>query len=474
VKLARARSPAEGLRALAVVGALVAMGAAACGGSAAPQGAPPSPPASVAAALPPPDAGAGAPSQPQSREDRLIARMLKRVSKVRGIDAPAPVPGVVLSRDALIAKVKEHVGREIPPEAIRDEGLVLQLLGFVPTTFDYEAAEYSLLESQLAGYYEPSDKTMYMASDLEEDDASATLAHELVHALQDAKWDLKTRSRYRPGEGDLSTAVSALAEGDATSAMFDVVLEMKHADKTALDIPEDVFLAGITEGMNTGPTASSPHVMRASLAAPYVFGTRFVNALRRRGGWPAVDKAWDNPPTTSEQIMHLAKYDAHEPALTVTAPTASTLGLDFAVADTDVYGELGARLAFEEWMDEDAAAATAESWGGDEGVLFRAGNRAAFALRLRYDGDPKARESLARTAFDRIARALARRLGKPKVQDATPLVCYERAERGPLAIRRLDGDLVILAGPTKTGPAWTSTGDCTLARKWSDEISGVP
>ena len=135
------------------------------------------------------------------------------------------MPGVVLERPALIARVKEHVSRELPPEAIRNEGLALQLFGFVPTQFDYEGAEYQLLQDQLAGYYEPADGTMYMASDLGDEEADATLAHELVHALQDQRWDLETRSRYHAGDGDRSEAVSALAEGDATSAMFDVMIE---------------------------------------------------------------------------------------------------------------------------------------------------------------------------------------------------------------------------------------------------------
>ena len=81
-----------------------------------------------------------------------------------------------------------------------------------------------------------------MASDLGEDEAEATLAHELVHALQDQRWDLESRSRYRPGDGDRSEAVSALAEGDATSAMFDVMIARAALgqNKTALDLPDDV------------------------------------------------------------------------------------------------------------------------------------------------------------------------------------------------------------------------------------------
>jgi GNAT superfamily N-acetyltransferase len=144
---------------------------------------------------------------PEGREDRLIARTLKKVSDARGLAATRGVPGVTLSREALIARVKAHVAREIPPVAIRQEGLVLQLLGFVPLDFDYEAETFKLLEAQLAGFYEPSDGTMYMAADLDDDNADATLAHELVHALQDQHYDLKPHSKYTPGQSDKALIV---------------------------------------------------------------------------------------------------------------------------------------------------------------------------------------------------------------------------------------------------------------------------
>ncbi|MDP8999660.1 MAG: hypothetical protein M3O46_06065, partial [Myxococcota bacterium] len=291
--------------------------------------------------------------------------MLKRVEIARRLDASKPVPGVLLDRPALIARVKQHVSRELPPEAICNEGRSLQLLGFVPTKFDYEAAEYQLLEDQLAGYYEPADGTMYMASDLGDEEADATLAHELVHALQDQRWNLQERSKYHPGDGDRSGAVSALAEGDATSAMFDVLIARSAAGagKTALDVPDDLFSEQIRQGMNQGPGAKAPHVMRSSLASPYIYGTLFVHALRRRGGWEAVNRAWADPPTTSEQIMHVDKWLAHEPPLQVDAPAFATLGAAWTAADEDSEGELGVRVAFEEWMDPKQAAEVSAGWG---------------------------------------------------------------------------------------------------------------
>jgi hypothetical protein len=459
----------------AALGAAAALVIAACAarpapseGAAAPSAAAPGAASAASASTPSP-----APAEEERRETRLVARMLHHVEVARRIEARKKVPGVLLERPALIARVKEHVARELPPEAIRNEGLALQLFGFVPTQFDYEAAEYQLLQDQLAGYYEPADGTMYMASDLGDEEAEATLAHELVHALQDQRWDLQTRSRYRPGDGDHNEAVSALAEGDATSAMFDVMIERTAPGRgrSAVDLPDDVFVQQIREGMEHGPGAGAPRVMRSSLAAPYIYGTLFVHALRRRGGWAAVDHAWDDAPVTSEQIMHPEKWLSHEPAMAVAAPPFASLGDGWKVADEDTEGELGARIAFEEWMGEKAAAEATSGWGGDRGVLVQNGDRAAFAWRLRYDPG-KTKEDLSRRAFTTLTRALDGALGPAQVRDGA-FACRERADRGPIAVSRAGADLVFVMGPARVaGSGWASGGDCALARKWAREIAG--
>lgn len=347
----------------ALVGLLLFTTATACGSSPVPAPAPvaAAPPPAASSAAPVPSAAALAANAADAAHDkqtRLIARMLRRVETARGIQSSKPVPGVLLDRKDLIARVKDHVTRELPAEAIRDEGLELALFGFIPGQFDYEAAEYELLQDQLAGYYEPADGTMYMANDLGDEEASATLAHELVHALQDQRWNLADRSKYRPGQGDCSEAVSALAEGDATSAMFDVMIERAAPGqgKTAVDMPDDLFGEQIRAGMNDGPGAKAPHIMKTSLVAPYIYGTLFVHALRRQGGWAAVNGAWDNPPTTSEQILHLDKWASHEGPIAIAAPTFASLGEGWRAVDEDSEGELGTRLAYEEWMDAKAAA----------------------------------------------------------------------------------------------------------------------
>ncbi len=391
--------------------------------------------------------------------------MLARVQSARGLQATRAVPGKILARATLIQRVKDHLARELPPEAIVDEGIGLQLLGFVPPRVDYEAAELGLLQAQLAGYYEPADGTMYMAGDLGHDEATATLAHELVHALQDQHWGLEERSKYHPGQGDRAEAFSALAEGDATSAMFDVMFASlaPGSRKTALDLSDELIIAGVREGMGAA-SANAPGVMLSSLAAPYVYGTLFVNALRRRGGWEAVNAAWADPPTTGEQILHLEKWLAREGPLPVPAPSSAALGRGWTVLDDDSEGEIGTRVAFEEWMNPPVAAELSTGWGGDRAILLGRGPHAALAWRLRYDPG----EGHPARAFAAIANGLG---AKPSSE---PWACVERRDRGPIAIARSGDDLLLVMGPADTRtPGWASAGDCALARSWAREILSV-
>jgi hypothetical protein len=295
-----------------------------------------------------------------------------------------------------------------------------------------------------------------------------------VHALQDQRWNLEERSKYRPGDGDHSEVVSALAEGDATSAMFDVMIARAApgTGKTAVDLPDDVFAEQIRAGMNDGPGAKAPHVMRTSLAAPYIYGTLFVHALRRRGGWDAVNRAWDDPPTTTEQILHADKWLTHEAAMPVTAPTFAVLGPGWKVDDEDTEGELGTRIAFEEWMEPKAAADASSGWGGDRGVLVTSGEKAAFAWKLRYDAG-KTKDDRAARAYAGLTRALDKALGPASSSD-TPFFCRERSDRGPLALARVGADIVFVLGPATTSASgWASAGDCALSRKWVREIAAA-
>ncbi len=436
-------------------------------------GAKPSPPPHVeqqpiAAGAAAADAGptSGEPSL-SAKETKAIARTLLKVAEVRGITPTREVPGVKLARDELVLRVKEKASREFPPEVLRREGQLLQLMGFAPPTFDYLGEMMRLLEAQLEGFYEPKNGTMYLASDLRGTQAQATLAHELVHALQDQRWDLKARSNYRPGRGDETLALAGLAEGDATSAMMDFV--MAEQGRTALDLPDDLLRELMKSGIGMAEIETVPHILRTTLVAPYVEGIAFVNALRRKGGWPMVNRAWERPPASTEQILHVEKWEAQESAISVPAPAAHTLGPDWKLDDEDTFGELGFALTFAEWMDAEEARVAAAGWGGDRSAVYTKNDTLALAVHCRYDASKPA-AAFADRAFAKLASALKKQLGAPGIAEPSTL-CFERKELGPFLVGKRDRDLVLLAGPAKPGAQrWTSQGTCATAKTWALEV----
>ena len=104
-------------------------------------------------------------------------------------------------------------------------------------------------------------------------------------------------------------------------------------------------------------------------------------------------------------------------------------------------------------------------------MLLENGDRAAFAWRLRYDPG-KTKDELTKLAYAELTHALDGSLGPTQMRDAA-FACRERADRGPLAVARAGSDMVFVMGPARTsaGGAWSSAGDCALARKWAREIA---
>lgn len=429
------------------------------------------------------DGGDGGATAISSREaSRKVARTLTRVSKIRGLVAKREVPAVVLERGALVASVKDKAQRELPPATIERDGLVLQLLGVAPLGFDYLGATMDLLEEQLEGFYEPKNGTMYLAGDLEGDAAKATLAHELVHALQDQTYDLRPHSQHQPGAGDRQLAAACLAEGDATSLMIDYLMVDRPDEpgqRTALDLPEAMVEGILHAGADASSKAKSvPQVLRRSLVSPYAEGIAFVHALRREGGWARVDDAWKRKPDTTEQILHPEKWAKNERPLEVPAPSAATLGAGFTKADEDTYGELGLLLLVGEWAGPRRARTLVAGWGGDRSATYTAdgGEVLAHAIHVALDASEGAGKATSLVNDLRPALEKAGGPGAKVVRDAEG-VCVERAELGPLVLRRRGAHVVLTAGPARRGRGgesrWKSEADCPKASAWASEILGA-
>ncbi len=419
-----------------------------------------------------PESG-GAPDQSATAEQE-VARALKYVSALRELAPLASVKGRVISRDEMVAFVERDLDTEIPPAVVTASGEILFALGTVPASFDYRRGLLDVMRAELLGFYEPHQKTMFIGADLRGQELDATLWHELVHALQDQHYGLEKLLTFTSDAGDLQSAVHALAEGDATSAMMDAMFAPKGAK--APDLPDSVM--DLQSALSAGTVGQVPAIIKRSVVAPYVDGLSFVNSLRRRGGWAAVDAVWQRLPTSTEQVLHLEKYDSNEGSTTLPALDPPSPALTHTTY-SDIYGEETLRVLFEEWMPARAAHDAAAGWGGDRVTSFSDGAVTAVAWTIRYDTEAAAARGL--HAFTRGALApedqgvdgrgrLAEFVSGADAERASRSgqVCRERHTRGPFAVLRSGRDLVVTLGPfRRNSDSAASEGDCAGALKWA-------
>ncbi|HEY3493787.1 MAG TPA: hypothetical protein VGK73_03830 [Polyangiaceae bacterium] len=438
------------------------------------------PPAASPAPSPP------APSAPaRAQEDEAQATVdasLAQVSELRQLGAIGGVRSKVIGRAELLRRMKEDLFAELEPELIQGTSELLFALGASSADLDYLGSILTLLGSQLAGFYDPRVKEMVLLDDLGEEAEAATLSHELVHALQDQHYNLEKLVKWSPGRGDVMTAIQCLAEGDATSAMLDAMLAPQG--RSALDLPENT-LKNMMSPLEAEPDiASVPPMLKRSVVAPYADGLAFTHALRRRGGWAAVDAAWRDLPASSEQILHPDKYFSKEAPERVPVPLAAPGGPE-ALLYHDVIGEQGLRIVFEEWVPLTTAAETAAGWAGDSVAVYSAGERRGVAIRVRFDDEAhaiRAHETLARGALteeletrqgDRRPPGVAREAAMKAIVRGG--VCRERERRGPFAVVRAGRDLGVALGPyqRRSGGA-KSDATCATGLRWADSIARAP
>jgi len=382
----------------------------------------------------------------QALQDRL-GEALRYVARVRGLAPKNQVRGRLISRSEIERYVSDQLDQETPKDVVEATEALLYGFGTVDASFDYRASVISLMSSQLLGFYDPQKKAFFVAGQLRGEEADVTLWHELVHALQDQYFDLSRILDWQPDGGDRQAAVHALAEGDATSAMLDAMLEPRGV--TALQLPDGLMRA---ESVLGSAALTAPPVLVRSLLAPYADGLAFTNYLRRKGGFAAVDEAWRSLPVSTEQLLHPEKFLAHEPPLEVALPAAPAHLPGFTERFHDVMGEQTLRILLEEWLPARTAAEAAADWGGDRLSVFSDAEHArwAGAWHLRFDSDAAATRCL--TAFIRAAaltdRSAPSRALAPPASVASPgPSCHERAQQGPIALARHGRDLAITLGP---------------------------
>ncbi|MGH3665997.1 MAG: hypothetical protein ACRDU8_07925 [Egibacteraceae bacterium] len=386
----------------------------------------------------PTQAATAAPSEPsdppQGRRGQPadVSELAEQVAEIRGLGLRRKVRARVIAPARLADKVSELGFAETDADRTEADERVLVTLRLAEPDLDLRDLLEDLYREQVLGVYVPEEKTLYVRASADQlsPAAKVTTAHEITHALQDRAFDLTDLRSHSAGDSDAGLATLSLIEGDA-------VLTGQLWAQRHLSSDEQGQAGAEVQGDANEMLARTPDYLRNALFFPYTRGTAFVQHLYAAGGFEAVDAAFDNPPTTTEQILHADAYRAGEEAADV--PDAGRPGARWERAETYEFGEFDVGELFRP-LGSGVATEAAEGWGGGEATLWTRGRRSAVAVSLTFDSDSDADE-----ACDAVPAWWA------EVADSRPVGDGVQAGDGDHLAWRCDGHRVVLG--VAPGPA---------------------
>lgn len=297
---------------------------------------------------------------------RSVDEILKFVSKDTGLAIKHPVKRRLVSREEVLTFLQKRMNEDGDPKRMERASVTLKKLGLLPRNFDLQTFLLSLLEEQVAGYYDPRTKTVNLLNWVDADVQKPVLAHELTHALQDQNFGLEKWSDVNKkvkneaedmARDEARTARQAVAEGQAMLVLLDYTLA--PTGRTVADSPDlvNALRAGMLSTDGSPVYAHSPLFLRMSLIFSYYYGTSFARDLLVKGG-PALAYAgaFERPPVDTRQVMHSDAYfkNVTYPQIPL-ANLGNVLGKDWERLDIGGFGEFDIKMLVQEWRDEKTA-----------------------------------------------------------------------------------------------------------------------
>lgn len=385
----------------------------------------------------------------------LKYRSMARVEEIRGLRFEEDVAVEVIGREQYRA---ETTGGEDEAGPFVNE--VWRGAFVVGGETEVSEAMGEVYGDSVIGYYS-DDRIVLVVDDADSFRVDrSTLVHELVHALQDQRFGLG-----REGETiDERRAETGLIEGEANyvPTIYDercgVEWEcLETADRETAELQQRPFNVGLF----------------VSIYAPYAAGSPFVASLHDTEGWDAVDRAFDERPTSTSQLIRPERYPDVVPE-TVAVKDRSTDGWEpFVIEDEDgnasaelrtetigeatLFASLFANGVVARPIDEGAddlgrynySYPATEGWAGDAFVAYHDAddrNRTGHVWELAWESEADAVE------FADAYRVLLAERGAERIDGGTGHETYRVPEnRSFEGVYRLsvEGDRVtIVGGPT--------------------------
>lgn len=230
----------------------------------------------------------------QAELEARLPDLIAYVEQERGLTFTEQVDARVLDDerflDALYSGGSEE---EDEDEEEGDAGATLTALGLLDPDDDLDAVVDEALGAGVVGFYDQESDELFVRGTTIDPYVEMVLVHELVHALQDQRFDLD-RPELRDADDERFSGFQSLVEGDATR------VEIAWYDSRPGDVQAAI---DAEEQRRFADSDREPGIVDLLLGFPYFAGQPYVEALLASGGQARLDAAFGTPPTTSEQVL---------------------------------------------------------------------------------------------------------------------------------------------------------------------------
>jgi hypothetical protein len=352
-----------------------------------------------------------APAEPRSSSQTASAasspefikaadEVLEQMSKILDLPIKEPLKKSLRSKQ----EVREYLIREDKEDKNEAEkyadAKTLEAFGLIPRDFPLDTFMLNVLTDQVAGLYDPKAKEFYIADWIPVDEQRTVMSHELTHALEDQSFHIDPWIKAARPNDDAELARDAVSEGSAMAAMVDY--QMLDQKVGVRDLPDVTLLirAGAVSEMDKDPNlGTAPAYIRDELLFPYLAGTGFTQQfLKAHTGWQDLHLVFQNPPVSTQQIMHPDLYLQGEKPEVVTLPEwKGVVPEDWKLLEENTMGEFGLEEVLKQFLDERRSDLLSPAWKGDRYATFEDGKSKVYPLvfRLALDNSDDAEQFFA-------------------------------------------------------------------------------
>jgi hypothetical protein len=372
--------------AAAVFALLLAGSAAAQPQTAPPANAPALPASAPDSALPLKQAALESTQAFLNAADQVLAQM----SRILDLPVKEPLKKSLRSRQEIRALLIQEENRDKNEAQRYADEKSLEAFGLVPKDFPLDSFMLDLLTDQVAGMYDPEAREFYIADWIPIDDQREVMSHELTHALEDQSFHIEAWIKAARPNDDAEMARDSVSEGSAIAAMIDYALRDEHVGVRDLpDVTQLIRTGALTDLEKDSVLARAPIYIRDSLMFPYLEGAAFSQQfLKAHTGWADLKLVFENPPVSTQQIIHPQLYLKGVQPVPVALPAWKKIApKDWKLLEENVMGEFGLQELLKQFLDADRAAALAPAWAGDRYAVFESSrtHETPVVFRLALD-----------------------------------------------------------------------------------------